>query len=107
MPVRLAWRYMNLVHQGMGTYTDDAGTAWYRDGDTIVRVTDNLDWIDRKAIQEMPKPKRAAQMQLKDNTENKESDTNMPSSSGDYELPQGDSYGPRVRKRLKRRRRVV
>lgn len=88
VPMRLASRYMGLVHQGMGTYTDSAGTAWYRDGQTIVRVTDDLDWIDRKAEQKLPK--RKAQTQLKDNTENTETQTSLPSSSGDYELPQGE-----------------
>ncbi len=109
VPIHLAQGFMNLVHHGMGTYTDELGMPWYRDGDTIVRVTENLDWIEKKASQEdIPDQRRTAQeiTQIKDNTENAEDTSNVPRSSGDYELPQERGYNTRPpRRRRKHTRR--
>ena len=104
VPLCMAQKFMNLIHQGVGTYTDELGVAWYRDDEEIVRVTTNLDWIEQKAQQDdIPRQKRAAQMQLQDN-----SDTSLPSSSGDYELPQERGYNtapPRNPRRRNQRRK--
>lgn len=106
VPLQLAQRYMNLIHHGMGTYTDELGMPWYRDGDTIVRVTENLDWIDKKASQnDIPKSKRRTAQEIKDNTENAEDTSNVPRSSGDYELPQQRGYDTRPPRRRKKHTR--
>lgn len=45
---------MGLKDHGLGTFSDRRGVVWKRDGDNIIRVDDDLSWIEAVVATEMP-----------------------------------------------------
>lgn len=104
VPIVMAKHHMTLTRQGVGTFTDEIGVAWYRDGENIIRVTEDLNWIENGAVQgDVPK-KRTAQTQIKDNSDNQFADHSMVSSDVDVALPQdvGERLPPTTERKRQR-----